>query len=63
MLVMCLGLAVGLRSWLGIGVSILVFLPSAIWRARLEEAALSSKFGEEWIAYQKRTHFLLPFIY
>ena len=40
MLIMCLGLAMGLRSWLGISLSVIVFLPSAVWRARLEEAAL-----------------------
>ncbi len=63
MIGMCLGVAFGLRSCLGIAASIMVFLPSAIWRATLEEAALSRKFGDEWSAYRKRTRFLLPFLY
>jgi protein-S-isoprenylcysteine O-methyltransferase Ste14 len=61
MLVMCLGLAVGLRSWLGIALITIVFLPSTVYRARLGEAALDQKFGEEWRAYRQRSHFILPF--
>jgi protein-S-isoprenylcysteine O-methyltransferase Ste14 len=63
MLIMCLGLAVGLRSWLGIALSTIVFFPAAVWRAKLEEAALSQKFGEEWKAYRQRSHFMVPFIF
>ncbi len=32
-------------------------------RARREEAALAERFGETWIAYKKRTKFLIPLIY
>ena len=63
MLVMCLGLAVGLRSWLGIALTIAAFLPSTVYRARLEEAALADKFGEEWEAYRDRSHFIIPFFH
>ena len=63
MLIMCLGLAVGLRSWLGIALSTVVYFPAAVWRAKLEEAALGKKFGEEWKAYRKRSHFIVPFIF
>lgn len=63
MLIMCLGLAVGLRSWLGIALSIIVFFPTAVWRAKLEEAVLGKKFGEEWRAYRQRSHFIVPFIF
>lgn len=63
MLIMCLGFALGLRSWLGIALSVIVFFPSAIWRAKLEETALGRKFGEEWEADRERSHFILPFIF
>jgi protein-S-isoprenylcysteine O-methyltransferase Ste14 len=32
-------------------------------RARREEDALAERFGEAWIAYKKRTKFLIPLIY
>ena len=49
-LVMCLGLAVGLRSLTGIAITAFLFFPSAIYRGGLEEAALPEKFGVEWKA-------------
>jgi protein-S-isoprenylcysteine O-methyltransferase Ste14 len=63
MLVICLGLAIGMRSWLGIALTTFVFFPSAVYRARLEEAALYDKFGEEWKAYRAHTYFIFPFIF
>jgi protein-S-isoprenylcysteine O-methyltransferase Ste14 len=63
MLVICLGLAIGMRSWLGIALTAFVFFPLAVYRARLEEAALYDKFGEEWKAYRAHTHFIFPFIF
>jgi protein-S-isoprenylcysteine O-methyltransferase Ste14 len=63
MLVMCLGLTVGMRSWLGIALTAMVFFPAAVYRARLEEAALGQEFGEQWNAYRRRTHFIVPFIF
>jgi protein-S-isoprenylcysteine O-methyltransferase Ste14 len=63
MLVMCLGIAIGLRSWLGIALTTIVYFPSAVYRARLEEAALDEKFGEEWKAYRDRSHFIIPFFF
>jgi protein-S-isoprenylcysteine O-methyltransferase Ste14 len=38
-------------------------LISFFGRARREETALAERFGETWIAYKKRTKFLIPFIY
>ena len=63
MLVMCLGLAVGLRSWTGIALTIIVFFPSAVYRARLEEVALHDRFGEGWKAYRDCTRFIIPYLY
>jgi len=63
MFVMCLSLAVGLRSWLGIALTIVAFFPSAVYRARLEEAALADKFGGEWKVYRDHSHFIIPFFF
>ncbi len=32
-------------------------------RARLEETALSERFGQAWAEYRKHSHFILPFLY
>lgn len=63
MLVMCLGAAIGLRSLLGIALTAIVFFPTAVYRAKLEEAALYKKFKEEWKAYSDRTKFIIPFLF
>ena len=63
MLVMCLGLAVGLRSWMGITLTIIIFFPLTVYRARLEEVALHDKFGEEWKTYCDHTRFIIPFLF
>lgn len=56
------GIPVVLRSWLGlIGVFVL-FLPSEIYRAKLEEKALRRKFGAEWEKYVAQTGFIVPLI-
>ena len=46
-----LALDVLLRSVLGILFTILAFLPSMAWRARLEEQALARHFGQVWKDY------------
>jgi protein-S-isoprenylcysteine O-methyltransferase Ste14 len=61
MLVMCVGLAIGLRSLLGLALT--AFGPTAVYRARLEEQALEAKYEEEWRVYRDRTWFFFPGIY
>jgi len=56
------GIPVAMRSYFGlIGVFIL-FLPSEIYRAKLEEKALKSKFGSIWEEYSAQTGFMLPYV-
>lgn len=43
-----LGLDILLGSALGILLTLVAFLPSMVWRARLEEQALAQRFGEAW---------------
>jgi protein-S-isoprenylcysteine O-methyltransferase Ste14 len=62
MTIALLGAAISLRSWPGMVAVLLLFLPSEIYRAWLEERALSAKFGGEWLKYAARTSFILPFI-
>ena len=63
MIVMAFGLALGLRSVLGMALTALTFIPLAIYRARLEEQSLEDRFRDAWTAYRSRTPFILPLIY
>jgi protein-S-isoprenylcysteine O-methyltransferase Ste14 len=55
------GVALAFRSWIGLVCVFIMFLPSEIYRARLEERALANKFGIEWEEYASRTGLMLPF--
>lgn len=55
-----IGLAFALKSWLGLLSVLLMFLPSEIHRAKLEEKLLLEKFGEEWMTYKNNTSFFIP---
>jgi len=62
MTIALLGVPLSLGNWLGIIAVFLLFLPSEIYRAKLEEKKLAIKFGTEWENYVKKTMFILPFI-
>ena len=62
MTVTLIGVAIATRSWPGMIGTLLLFLPGEIYRARLEEEALRSKFGSEWNDYAARTGFMLPLV-
>lgn len=55
-----LGVPVVTRSLSGLAAVLLLFLPAAMYRARLEDQALARKFGPQWQTYAARTRFLLP---
>lgn len=56
------GISLVFRSWPAL---ILVALLTLVllWRIGDEERLMSREFGEEWQAYTRRTHRLIPFIY
>ncbi len=56
-MVIVLGLDLMFGSPIGILATLLLALPSTIYRARLEEKALADRFGQEWEAYKGRTRF------
>jgi protein-S-isoprenylcysteine O-methyltransferase Ste14 len=55
-----LGVTLSARSWPGLICVFLLFLPSAIYRAKMEERALARKFGEGWKHYASKVGFMLP---
>ena len=57
-----MGLGLAFRTWGG-NLLILVVVGLALnYRIRVEEKALKAKFGDEYIAYAKRTKRLIPFL-
>jgi protein-S-isoprenylcysteine O-methyltransferase Ste14 len=60
MIITLVAIAVALRSVWGFLSVFALFVPATVFRARLEENALSEKFGREWIEYTNQTKFLFP---
>jgi len=59
-IVIVLGIDFMLRSVLGVAFTFLLAVPSAIYRARIEDGLLRDKFGEEWVRYANGVGFILP---
>lgn len=59
-IVLILGLDLWLGSVLGVAHTLFLSIPSAVYRARVEDGLLREKFGAEWAAYAERVGFLLP---
>ncbi|MCJ7934001.1 MAG: isoprenylcysteine carboxylmethyltransferase family protein [Chryseobacterium sp.] len=58
-----LGLGLYLNNWLSL---VFAFVPPFLaftYRIKIEEQALVEQFGDEYIAYRKKTKKLIPFIY
>jgi protein-S-isoprenylcysteine O-methyltransferase Ste14 len=63
MVIILVGITLAFRSiWGLVGVFVL-FLPAAVYRAKLEEEALALRFGQEWAAYAAQTSFLIPWVW
>lgn len=62
MVVSTSGIALGLKSLWGLLLTLFVFVPLGVCRARLEEEALARKFGPAWEAYARRTRFMFPLL-
>jgi protein-S-isoprenylcysteine O-methyltransferase Ste14 len=59
-IVLILGLDLWLGSFLGVAHTLLLSIPSAVYRARVEDGLLRERFRAEWAAYAERVGFLLP---
>lgn len=57
------GVSLAARSVPGLVSVLLLFLPSCVVRARLEETALATHFGPRWSEYKARTAFMIPFLW
>jgi len=50
-------------NWLSAALIFLPLLAATLYRIRVEEAALSEHFGEEYLAYTRDTKRLVPGLY
>jgi len=58
--ILILGLDIMLGSTIGVAFTVFLSIPSAVYRARVEDRLLKEKFGERWERYAKRVGLLLP---
>jgi protein-S-isoprenylcysteine O-methyltransferase Ste14 len=49
-----------LGSIIGIVYTVVISIPTAIYRGKAEERSLKTRFGEEWDNYADKVGFLLP---
>jgi protein-S-isoprenylcysteine O-methyltransferase Ste14 len=63
MIIIQMGIGIALRSLGGIISIFLLFFPTVLYRAMLEEKALNRKFSNAWTDYLRSTKFLIPFVW
>ncbi|MCC7362523.1 MAG: isoprenylcysteine carboxylmethyltransferase family protein [Anaerolineales bacterium] len=57
-----LGYGLALSNWISLAIMLVIPGVAYGWRMRVEEAALTEAFGEEYRAYMRRTKRIIPFI-
>jgi len=57
---MILGIDLMFGSVIGIIFTVVLSIPSAVYRARIEDRLLRNKFGEEWENYASKVGFFFP---
>jgi len=62
-IIMCLGIAIGFFSLIGLVAIPLLLIPGFIYRMNVEEEMLRAEFGEQYIRYVHNTKRLVPFIW
>ena len=62
LLIIYIGLGFVIQSWGAVLVLIAYFAAAFGYRIHVEEAVLTSKLGDEYVAYAKRTKRLIPYV-
>jgi protein-S-isoprenylcysteine O-methyltransferase Ste14 len=60
---LCLGIAAGYSSLIGLGAIPLLLIPGLAYRMRVEDDLLESHFGEDFRTYAQRVKKLIPGIW
>jgi protein-S-isoprenylcysteine O-methyltransferase Ste14 len=61
MILELVSVALILQAWWSLLLTALLFIPTLVYRVRLEERALVGKFGDAYRAYQRTTPALFPY--
>jgi protein-S-isoprenylcysteine O-methyltransferase Ste14 len=61
MIISLSGVALILRSWPGIIIVLIIFIPSVIYRIKNEENYLLERYKEQWREYYNNTPAFIPF--
>ena len=62
-LLICCGYGIAVQNWLSLLAAVILPLVALLYRIRIEEAALVSSFGSEYLEYQKHTKKLIPWVW
>ena len=57
------GVGLGLGNWLSVLALLVAGLIAFGWRIRVEDAAMTARFGQDHVAYRKRKAALIPFVW
>lgn len=63
LILVCCGYGMALQNWLSLFMAVILPLVALIYRIHLEETALVSSFGCDYVEYQKCTKKLIPWIW
>jgi len=59
-IMMMVGIDLALGSALGLGLTVVLAAPSALYRANVEDRLLRQRFGEEWEEHARHVGFFFP---
>ena len=57
------GLCLALGSWWGLGLVLVLFFPSVLFKVSQEERTLYDKFGDRWLEYKSDSKRIIPGVF
>jgi len=60
---MCIGCGIADQNWLSLAFAVILPLAALLYRIRIEEAALVSSIGSNYVEYQRNTKKLIPWVW
>ena len=63
LLLMCLGYGVAVQNWLALGIAVGLPLAALLYRIRVEEDALITSLGADYVEYKRSTKRLIPWVW
>jgi len=62
-LLICCGYGIAYQNWLSLAFAVILPLAALLYRIRIEEVALVSSIGSDYVEYQKKTKKLIPWVW